>query len=82
MKTGYTTHYHLAYNLISKKRETGKGIDEINRNIISYLEEISRTVSGTPRIYIDKTLQVLKEDLEIFKEHNDNGNIEFPLSKK
>lgn len=82
LKTGYTTHYHLAYNLISKKRETGKGIDEINRNITSYLEEISRTVSGTPRIYIDKTLQVLKEDLEIFKEHNDNGNIEFPLSKK
>lgn len=82
LKTGYTTHYHLAYNLISKKRETGKGIDEINRNIISYLEEISRTVSGTPRIYIDKTLQVLKEDLEIFEEHNDNGNIEFPLSKK
>lgn len=82
LKRGNTTHYHLAYNLISKKRETGNDIEEINRDIKSYLEEISGTVSGTPRIYIDKTLQVLKEDLEIFKEHNDNGNIEFPLSKK
>lgn len=84
LKSGNITHYHLAYNLISSKRETGKEIDQTHRNIISWLEQISGTVSGNPRIYVDKTLQVLREDLSMFKEHKkkNNGEIKFPLSNE
>ena len=84
LKSGNITHYHLAYNLISSKRETGKEIDQTHRNIISWLEQISGTVSGNPRIYVDKTLQVLREDLSMFEKHKEknNGEIKFPLSNE
>lgn len=84
LKNGYSTHYHLAYNLISKIRETGKDVEATHDSIQSCIEKISGTVSGTPRIYVDKTLQVLQEDLDIFKKHVDknNGKIKFPLSNE
>ena len=84
LKNGYSTHYHLAYNLISKIRETGKDVEVTHDSIQSWIEKISGTVSGTPRIYVDNTLQVLKEDLDIFKKHVDknNGKIKFPLSNE
>lgn len=81
LKNGNTTHYHLAYNLISNKRETGKDVEKTHKKIISWLEKIRGTVSGAPRIYVDKTLQVLKEDLSMFEkyEEENNGEIKFPL---
>lgn len=83
LKNGNTTHYHLAYNLISEKRETGKNVDNMHKSIISWLEKIRGTVSGAPRIYVDKTLQVLKEDLSMFKnKEKNNGEIKFPLSNE
>lgn len=84
LKNGNTTHYHLAYNLISNKRETGKDVEVTHNSIQSWIEKISGTVSGTPRIYVDKTLQVLKEDLSIFKKHEEEnkGVIKFPLSNE
>jgi len=84
LKNGYSTHYHLAYNLISKIRETGKDVEATHDSIQSCIEKISGTVSGTPRIYVDKTLQVLREDLSMFKEHKkkNNGEIKFPLSNE
>lgn len=84
LKSGNITHYHLAYNLISEKRETGKNVDKTHKGIISWLEQISGTVSGNPRIYVDKTLQVLREDLSMFKGHKkkNNGEIKFPLSNE
>jgi hypothetical protein len=66
LKSGKTSHYHLAYNLISTKREIGVNIETTNKTIISWLEKISGTVSGAPRIYVDNTLQVLKEDLRLY----------------
>lgn len=81
LKLGNTAHYHLAYNLISEKREAGKNVDPVHNKILSWLESISATVSGTPRIYVDKTIEVLRKDLSIFKEHECkcNRKIEFPL---
>lgn len=80
LKSGKTSHYHLAYNLISTKRAIGKEVKATNKKIISWLEEISGTVSGTPRIYVDNTLQVLKEDLRLFEEAPKiEGEVEFPL---
>lgn len=84
LKLGSTAHYHLAYNLISEKREAGKNVDTVHKKILSWLESISATVSGTPRIYMDKTIEVLTKDLSIFKEceRKSDGKIEFPLSHK
>ena len=80
LKSGKTSHYHLAYNLISTKRAIGKEVKATNKKIISWLEEISGTVSGIPRIYVDNTLQVLKEDLRLFEEAPKiEGEVEFPL---
>ena len=75
LKNGKITHYHLAYNLVEAKNTT-----KTNEVLISWLEEISGTVSGTPRIYVDNTLQVLKEDLRLFeKAPKIEGEVEFPL---
>ncbi|WP_394287151.1 hypothetical protein [Bacteroides pyogenes] len=84
MKNGNTTHYHLAYNLISEKRETGKNVEKTHKKVISWLEKIRGTVSGAPRIYVDKTLQILKEDLSMFEkyEEENKGEIKFPLSNE
>lgn len=83
LKSGNTTHYHMAYNLISETLSTGISVEIVNKKIISHLEEISATVSGTPRIYVDKTLQVLERDLSIFKKHEETTGREviFPISK-
>ena len=84
LKNGCSTHYHLAYNLISKVRQTGKDVEATHNSIQSWIEKISGTVSGTPRIYVDKTLQVLKDDLDVFKKYmgKNNGEIKFPLYKE
>lgn len=83
LKSGNTTHYHVAYNLINSKRQTEKDVDKTHEEIISHLEEISATVSGTPRIYVDKTIEVLEKDLSIYKEYEKNSEreVEFPLPK-
>lgn len=77
-KSGTITHYHLAYNLISCKREVGKETQKTNKKIIQYLNNIRETVSGAPRIYVDKTLGVLSDDLCRFE--NKKQGAEFPLT--
>ena len=90
-KSGNISHYHLAYNLMSNTREIGNDVTATHRSIISSLKEIRHTVSGAPRIYVDKTLQVLKDDLLIFnkkkekqekqekKEKQKDKEVVFPL---
>lgn len=82
LKSGNITHYHLAYNLINSELKIEKDIKETNTEIISWLEEISGTVSGSPRIYVDNTLRVLEQDLNIYKKtrkKTKQGEVEFPL---
>lgn len=81
LKNGNITHYHLAYNLISAIRQTGVNVDDAHNKLVSWLEVISGTVSGAPRIYVDKTLEVLTRDLSMFKEAEAKGLVSFPLSK-
>ncbi len=81
LKNGYITHYHLAYNLISRTRRTGSDVENAHNNIISWLHQIRGTVSGSPRIYVDKTIQVLEEDLKLFNQKAENSaEVVFPLS--
>lgn len=79
LKRGKITHYHVAYNLLNSIHNR-EDATNTNKTIISWLEEISGTVSGTPRIYVDNTLQVLKEDLRLYEEAPKiEGEVEFPL---
>ena len=79
LKSGNITHYHLAYNLINEKREIAKDVDKIHNDIFSWIESIRGTVSGVPRFYVDKTLQVLSDDYLIYK--NNENDLKFPLKK-
>lgn len=80
LKNGKITHYHLAYNLTNCEIFPDIVIEKYTEKHISWLEEIYGTVSGTPRIYVDNTLQVLKEDLRLFEEAPKiEGEVEFPL---
>lgn len=81
-KSGNISHYHIAYNLMSNTREIGNDVITTHSSIISSLDKIRHTVSGAPRIYVDKTLQVLKEDLSIFheeKRNKEDREVVFPL---
>jgi hypothetical protein len=79
LKNGRITHYHLAYNLLRRIVEA-KNTTKTNEVFISWLERISGTVSGTPRIYVDNTLRVLEEDLRLYEETLEKlGDVEFPL---
>lgn len=79
LKNGNITHYHLAYNLISRTRKTGSNVKSTHDDIISWLQQIRATVSGSPRIYVDKTIQILEEDLKLFNQ-KDGNEVIFPLS--
>ncbi|WP_424037809.1 hypothetical protein [Porphyromonas endodontalis] len=79
LKDGKITHYHVAYNLLGCEKLKETQISKSTELDISNLEKISGTVSGTPRIYVDNTLQVLKEDLRIYKEKLQKQEVVFPL---
>lgn len=80
LKKGKTNHYHLAYYLSDNQ-------DYIDEEIVEHcnieycdIEKIYGTVSGAPRIYVDNTLRVLKEDLSLYMETREKqGPVEFPL---
>lgn len=80
LKKGKITHYHVAYSLLGDEALEETQIGKFTELDISNLEKISGTVSGTPRIYVDNTLRVLKEDLRLYEETLEKlGDVEFPL---
>lgn len=72
-KKGSSSHYHIAYNLVSETRTIGK---DTTSKYLKRLDNILSTVSGEPRIYIDKTIGILKADQELFKERSNGKNQE------
>lgn len=75
-KKGCSSHYHIAYNLVSETRTVGK---DTTSKYLKRLDNILSTVSGEPRIYIDKTIAILKADQKLFKEHSDGKSpLEIP----
>ncbi|MBR4107066.1 MAG: hypothetical protein IKK45_00035 [Akkermansia sp.] len=63
LKSGKISHYHLCWNLISEKLCFG----DITKTATEWLNKISETVSGAPRIYIDNTHAVLQADSKAYK---------------
>lgn len=80
LKKGKTNHYHLACYLTGIELYTDEEIIEHCNDGYCDLEKIYGTVSGAPRIYVDNTLQVLKDDLCLYIEtRKEQGTVEFPL---
>ncbi|MDE5578717.1 MAG: hypothetical protein K2I85_02015 [Alistipes sp.] len=58
LKKGKTSHYHLSWHLLNKNLSTGNIKDSVNK----WLDKIEESVSGTPRIYVDNTRDVVVSD--------------------
>ena len=58
LKKGKTSHYHLAWHLLNMNLSTGNIKDDVNK----WLDAIEEGVSGTPRIYVDNTRNVIAKD--------------------
>lgn len=62
IKKGMTSHYHLIWNMLKTNLSPG----DITDKAIKWLEKIQESVSGAPRIYIDNTASIIKNDSKEF----------------
>ena len=62
---GKVCHYHICYNLVDNNTYKSKDITD---KIDKWLDAIAETVSGEPRIYIDRTREIIKIDQDVFKD--------------
>lgn len=62
LRQGCVSHYHLCWNLITKKLDKGNITETAHR----WLSSIEESVSGMPRIYIDNTRKILKQDEDAY----------------
>lgn len=58
LEKGQTSHYHLCWNMMDTLLAANDNTDECKR----WLDKISETVSGRPRIYVDNTLRIMEAD--------------------
>lgn len=60
---GKVCHYHLCWNLLDQTYQC----NDITTLCKNWLQTIEESVSGEPRMYVDRTLEVLKSDSEEYK---------------
>lgn len=60
---GKVGHYHLCWNLLDKKYQS----NDITKICEKWLQTIEESVSGEPRMYVDRTLEILRCDSEEYK---------------
>ena len=72
LEKGEVCHYHLCWNLISPQLFPKDNTEQC----LTWLDEISLSVSGQPRIYVDKTKKVLKQDQDLFQKEREQYNEE------
>ncbi len=58
LKRGKTSHYHLSWHLLNQDLSKGN----IRKLADKWLDKIEESVSGTPRIYVDNTREVVSSD--------------------
>lgn len=63
---GETSHFHLAWNLLNISYKP----ENITEKCNEWLSKIEESVSGRPRIYVDKTRKILLNDSERFKDED------------
>ena len=75
---GKVCHYHLCWNLLDNKYQS----NDITMTCEKWLQTIEESVSGEPRMYVDRTLEILRKDSEVYQayphgeENGDEDNIE------
>ena len=67
IERGKVRHYHLCWNLLTPELQSGD-ITDLCKN---WIEVIAGEVSGEPRLYIDRTIEVLEKDKNT-EMHNDD----------
>lgn len=72
LKKGKTSHYHLSWHLLKKDLSAGNIKDQVN----DWLDKIEESVSGTPRIYVDNTRQVVKDDNTKWETIGEKGSLD------
>ena len=55
---GRVCHYHLCWNLLDNKYQS----NDITMTCEKWLQTIEESVSGEPRMYVDRTLEILRND--------------------
>lgn len=60
---GKVCHYHICYNLVDNNTYKSK---DVTTRFENWLDKIEETVSGEPRIYVDRTREILHKDKEDF----------------
>ena len=66
LEKGLVSHYHLAWNLVNQKYKP----EDITGICNLWLDVIEEQVSGKPRMYIDNTRKVFKNDCNLHPEEN------------
>lgn len=73
--TGQVCHYHLSWNTLNGQYQYEDITDKCNK----WLDTIEESVSGDPRIYVDRTRKILENDAKemarIKQELEENKNI-------
>ena len=66
------------WNLLDNKYQS----NDITMTCVKWLQTIEESVSGEPRMYVDRTLEILRKDSEVYQayphgeENGDEDNIE------
>lgn len=58
LEEGKVRHYHLCWNLMGENKD----YINITHRCEKWLDNIAETVSGAPRLYIDRTLEIMHQD--------------------
>lgn len=69
---GKVSHYHLCYNLVND----GYKSRDISDQYYEWLDAIAESVSGEPRIYIDRTKEILQNDSKWYIEQTKEDKAE------
>lgn len=56
-KKGKSKHYHIAWHKLKTNLQPG----DISSNALIWLQEIRKTVSGNPRVYLDNTIEIIED---------------------
>ena len=67
---GKVGHYQLCWNLLDQTYQSKDIIDLCEK----WLQTIEESVSGEPRMYVDRTLEILNNDSMEYKKSNNLQN--------
>lgn len=61
LKKGKASHYHIAWNKLNAKLDK----EDVSDEVLEWLKDIRKTVSGNPRVYLDNTIKIIRESTKV-----------------